>query len=410
MTDHNAPGRWLIATALFLAFCSQGPSPSPAGPSSAPASVAALDDGRVGLSADGDVKVGTGALEIVRLRMDRQSPPGVSVLRQYADPGRTYAMNAGETIELWAEYPAQVANPRFRVEWGDGGIDATGCGSCLLTHRYPNPGTYTVKASLDDRVSTLVTRTFALEESKPGDGPSITSFTSFPLGPLAVGFGTNLIWTTTNAVSCSIDQGVGPVSCNGTRFVAPLAASTTYTLTATALGKTPASATTTVIVNVPVITFTASPSPITAGFGSILSWTPASGGTACSIDNGIGVVSCTGGTVSVSPLSSTTYTLTVTYFGTPLTMATATLVILPPAITSFTSDAAGPIVLGFGANLSWTTTNSANAVCSIDNGVGVVSCTGGPAFVTPTVTTTYTLSVSIGGTTFATATATVAVQ
>ncbi len=163
MTNQRFSHRWLIAPALFLAFCSRDNSPSLTTPSSNSAPVVAADQGVVGASAVGDVKVGTGPLEIVRLRMDRQTSSGASVLRQYADPGQTYVMSPGETIELWAEYPAAVPNPRFKVDWGDGSEpDITGCGSCLLTHAYPNTGVYTVKASLDDRVSTTVTRTFTL--------------------------------------------------------------------------------------------------------------------------------------------------------------------------------------------------------------------------------------------------------
>lgn len=163
MRNQNSRSRWLIAPALFLVFCSKGPSPSPSGASNPILPGAAGDNGRVSSQADGDLKIGSGALELVRLRMDRQSSPGVSVLRQYANPGQTYAFNPGETIELWAEYPPSVPNPRFQVEWGDGTTDFTGCGSCLLTHVYRNNETYTVKASLDDRVSTTVTRTFTLQ-------------------------------------------------------------------------------------------------------------------------------------------------------------------------------------------------------------------------------------------------------
>lgn len=176
MQTQNLPGRWLIAPALLLAFCSQGPS-SPTRPSVPSAAASSGSGGTVGASADGDVKVGAGVLEIVRLRMDRQTSSGVSVLRQYANPGQTYAMNPGETIELWAEYPAAVPNPRFKVEWGDGEADITGCGSCLLKHAYPEAGIFTVKASLDDRISTTVTRTFRLESSAPSptsSGPTGT--------------------------------------------------------------------------------------------------------------------------------------------------------------------------------------------------------------------------------------------
>lgn len=162
MPTQDLSRRWLLAPALLLAFCSQGPTPSAPSATKLPTARAAGDEGIAGASAEGDVKVGVGALEIDRLRMDRQAG-GASVLRQYAYPGQTYRMNPGETIELWVEYPSTVSNPRFRVEWGDGAVDATGCGSCLLTHRYANPGTYSVRASLDDRISTTVTRSFNLD-------------------------------------------------------------------------------------------------------------------------------------------------------------------------------------------------------------------------------------------------------
>lgn len=155
--------RWPIAAALFVASCSQSPTPTVTSPSDAPR-LGALGDGRVSASAEGDVKVGSGILDLERLRMDRQSSPGVSVLRQYANPGGTYAIKPGETIELWAEYTPGVTNPRFRVDWGDGSeVDITGCGSCKLTHIYRDQGTFTVRATVDDRVSTTVTRTFRLD-------------------------------------------------------------------------------------------------------------------------------------------------------------------------------------------------------------------------------------------------------
>lgn len=159
---------WPIASALLMSFCSSGDSPSPSSPSNVSVVPSAADNALAGARADGDVKVGTGPLEIVRLRMDRQSAPGVLVLRQFANPGGVYVIRAGETIELWAEYPSTVANPRFKVEWGDGSSDFTGCGSCLLAHRYSNDDVYTVRASLDDLVSTRVTRTFVLNASTQG--------------------------------------------------------------------------------------------------------------------------------------------------------------------------------------------------------------------------------------------------
>lgn len=121
-------------------------------------------------SAAGDVKSGPGDLEIFNVRLDRQTPSGTSIVRQYANPGREYVINAGETIELWAEYRG-ANNPRFKANWGDGTDDFINCGSCLMKHTYTRSGRFTVTVTLDDRVSTTVTRTFVLYtvvEAPPG--------------------------------------------------------------------------------------------------------------------------------------------------------------------------------------------------------------------------------------------------
>ena len=161
MSPHRKP---FLVLAVVVASCT-GDHPAPLSPSAA--STVSSSGGIVTSSAAGDVKSGAGSLDLDRLRLDRQSPVGVSVLRQYALPGQTYRMEVGETIELWAEYSG-ASNPRLIVDWGAGepsSPDFTGCGSCLLNHRYANPGRYTVVVKLDDRVSTTVTRTFVLDST-----------------------------------------------------------------------------------------------------------------------------------------------------------------------------------------------------------------------------------------------------
>src|SRR5574341_1194058 len=65
----------------------------------------------------------------------------------------------------------------------------------------------------------------------------------------------------------------------------------------------------------PVITsFTASPNPITAGGSTTLSWGAVNNATSATIDHGIGGIA-TPGSTSVSPGSTTTYTLTATGCG-----------------------------------------------------------------------------------------------
>jgi hypothetical protein len=62
----------------------------------------------------------------------------------------------------------------------------------------------------------------------------------------------------------------------------------------------------------PVIgSFTATPAEIDSGESSTLAWS-ITNAASCSIDNGVGTVSCAGPSTSVSPSSDTTYTLTAT--------------------------------------------------------------------------------------------------
>src|SRR5205823_2412364 len=62
----------------------------------------------------------------------------------------------------------------------------------------------------------------------------------------------------------------------------------------------------------PTCTLTATPSSINQGFSSTLLWTTTNNPTSSSIDNGIGSVNPAGGSINVSPATTTTYTLTVT--------------------------------------------------------------------------------------------------
>ena len=176
---HNVrSGRWLIASAFLVASCSQGDTPRLTSPT-APAATAAGNAGIVGGLALGDVRVGPATIEIDSVQLDRQTPEGASILRQYANPGIEYRMELGETIQIWVEYdrgdgdfPSGVAptNRRLRIDWGEGEIDRfdfTSCGACKLKHTYPRTGRYMVNVTLDDLNGTTVTRTFFLNSVDP---------------------------------------------------------------------------------------------------------------------------------------------------------------------------------------------------------------------------------------------------
>ena len=93
----------------------------------------------------------------------------------------------------------------------------------------------------------------------------------------------------------------------------------------------------------------------------------------------------------VTPPATTTYTLTATNAVGSLVTATATVtVVSPPTIVSFTASPA-TISTSQSSLLKWNVVGATSI--SIDNGIGIVQANGSLS-VTPTVTTTYTLTAS----------------
>ncbi len=225
-----------------------------------------------------------------------------------------------------------------------------------------------------------------------GDPPApAINFSADPQG-IFTGEEATLTWDVDYADTVNIDNGIGEVDVNGTTVVSPLA-NTTYTLTATGAGGTTTQSVTVTVIQPPTVTFTADLAEIQAGGTATLSWN-VTGADAVSIDNGIGTVAASG-THPVTPSATTTYTLTATGAGGTTTQSVTVTVIQPPTVT-FTADLA-EIQAGGTATLSWNVTG-ADAV-SIDNGIGTVAASGTHP-VTPSATTTYTLTATgAGGTT-----------
>ena len=124
---------------------------------------------------------------------------------------------------------------------------------------------------------------------------------------------TTLSWNITGADTASIDNGIGAVApTNGSAQDAPTMTST-YTLTASnTAGTVTREVTVTVIQGGPIIdNFTASPSTINEDESATLTWSIRDANSA-TIDNDIGSVDPVSGSLEVSPLSTTTYTLTAT--------------------------------------------------------------------------------------------------
>jgi hypothetical protein len=141
--------------------------------------------------------------------------------------------------------------------------------------------------------------------------------------------------------------------------------------------------------------FSANPGTINSGQSSTLTWTITSA-TSASIDQGVGTVNPTSGSTSVSPVTTTTYTLTATNpsgFVTAQVTVTVNNATIPPVIVSFTANPE-TINPGESSTLSWNITNATSA--SIDMGVGSVNHGAGSTSVSPVSNTTYTLTASNG--------------
>lgn len=294
-------------------------------------------------------------------------------------------INAGGVSTLsWTTQGATSVS----INQGIGLVSFSGSRSVTLSQST----TYTLTATAADGRTTTCVKTIAVNTPAPIPSCLITADSN----PIALGSATTIRWSTTNAVSGSLNQGLGSATVpTGSRSVSPTAP-TTYVLTvANADGVT---RTCQVSLNVvdqpvppPVCALNASPATITAGGASTLSWTT-SGATSVSINQGIGPVGF-GGSQSVSPTQTTTYVLTATGAG-GITTCTRTITVPTPVPAPICNITATPTTLpagGGSTTFSWTSENGQSA--AINNGVGSVALNGSRP-VTVTQSGTYTLTVT----------------
>jgi hypothetical protein len=204
-----------------------------------------------------------------------------------------------------------------------------------------------------------------------------------------------LSWSVANATSASIAPTVGSVDARtGSVSVCP-ADTTTYTLTATnangtinatqmiTVGAAPAG-------NPQIVRFEASPLNIQPNQSSNLSWTT-NGATNVSISPGVGNQPVNG-SISVTPASTTLYTLTATSSDGKSVTAQVTVIVAPGQIPQIVAFTANPptVSAGQSTKLCWQVTNATSI--AISPGVGSNLSANDCATVTPQTTTIYTLT------------------
>ena len=149
------------------------------------------------------------------------------------------------------------------------------------------------------------------------------------------GQSTTLTWTSTNATTATL-SGVGQVAASGSMAVSPTQ-TTTYNITANALGGQTASATATVTVVIAKISISANPTTITAGQPTVLTVTASNVNSIAvtdNIDSNSYPVSASGGTVTVYPLKNATYTATGTPAAGPKVTANVSITVNPGSINT----------------------------------------------------------------------------
>ncbi len=305
--------------------------------------------------------------------------------------------SSSQTVTQVATIESFGANPATITAGGSSsltGIFSNGTG--VIT-----PGNLSVTSGTAVSVSPAATTTYTLTVTGSSGAPatqtvtvtvipapSITSFTANPV-TITAGQSSNLTGVFANGTGVITPGNLGATS--GTPVSVSPAATTTYTLTVTNSVGTAVTQTATVTVNAagPSITsFKANPTTIAPGGSSSLT-AVFTGGTGEIMPGSIPVIS--GTPVSVSPATTTTYTLTVTpASGTAVTQTvTVTVTASGPTITSFVASPAG---ITSGETSSLTAVFAGGTGEITPGNTPVIS--GSPISVSPTVTTTYTLTVT----------------
>lgn len=140
----------------------------------------------------------------------------------------------------------------------------------------------------------------------------------------------------------------------------------------------------------PTVSLTASPTSITSSQSSTLTWN-STNATSCNASGGWTGTKTTSGSQSVSPTSTTNYTLSCPGTGgTAQQTATVTVTSSTPAPTVSLAANPATITLGQSSTLSWSSTNATS--CTASGAWTGTKAVSGSQSVSPTTASTYTLT------------------
>lgn len=327
------------------------------------------------------------------------NPPIITMF--YAD---TYIFNngvGGDLILYWNVTGATGIN----IDHGIGSVPA----SSQQGVHVAQTTTFTLTATNGyGTVSAQVTIQVNDAPPPPTGAPILLSFTSTP-NPVQKGQAAELYWQVDPnglSTSVSIDNGIGAVANTGTRQILNMQLTKVYTITATNSKGTTTRQLTVTVVDI-VSYFTANPSTIQQGQSTVLAWSVIGAQTSISID-GIGAVAAAG-SLTLSPSSTTAYTLRIEGPAGETTVEVVVTVHQTVSIISFTASK-NSIDPGESVILYWSTSGATSAMVEYGAGQGQVPVNGqttiGPLYVDTAVTlsvqgyggpVTRTIQISAGG-------------
>ncbi|HXI11745.1 MAG TPA: hypothetical protein VNM92_03775 [Thermoanaerobaculia bacterium] len=237
----------------------------------------------------------------------------ITITYSYSDE-RTFGISGeytgadGRSGSTGFSFFCDKAQPITFVDYGSNGSRTAG-------GKIP-AGTYQYRLCVLNRAGRVCSDPVSVTVTAPGSGQLVTSFIASP-SIIRAGQSTTLLFSTTNAASVSIDNGVTVSGTSGSVTVSP-AQTTTYTLTA----RGDDGSTTTAQVTVTVIT---APAVIVSAFPQGLLQPPNTGGATDRI--------------SLTNAGGSSTTITLTQSGNFFTLAPTTLTLAPGATASVTITA-----------------------------------------------------------------------
>lgn len=219
--------------------------------------------------------------------------------------------------------------------------------------------------------------------------------------PMVLGGSATLTWTVTDATSCTGSNGwSGDKDADGDSQTVSPAVTTLYTLTCTGPGGTASKGfTVDVISPAPTVTLTPSANPVDSGTLVTLTWNTTNADT-CTASGGWSGAKTTGSnqTGSVSPVTTTAYTLSCVGSGGTTTVSQTVTVNQPlPVITISASPAS--VTSGGTTTITWSVTNA--TYCRGSNGGGTFPTwdsskdpTGGSLQISSIISRAYVLNCS----------------